>query len=626
MSVLRRSMFSRLSAVVWLATSLASTCAAADALEPAHPTGTVTGRIIDKEGDAVAEAKLRLETERGNKSVLLSTSEADGRFAIRDVPIGCRFTVYCDVEGCGREYRDRVDVFPNRATDLGDIRVFPGCVFRGRVVDPAGQPAADVDLVVHAYSHILGHTIADCGPAWNLKTDTDGRYTTPPLPPTYVGLNVKPPPGLATDVYTYEYIVPAVREWQTADIPLVPEVPLEGIVADQFGKPIVDAEVTCRAYFPEAITTDATGRFAVRGLSAKAVHNATLIIEARGFGSYSENEPTEENPRKIVLKPCGYISGHAIDAETGEPVKIKTLGVCEVRRKADGTPYSYGCGEARFDQPHIGEFRAEVSTSGDKHLTIVADGYYYGGGYVFGFDLQTEAKDLTFKLRRAGSSATAAPQRIRGVVTRNGKPAAEVWVSLWQKRKEWNLPNAGIVRGRTVDGTYRSWAIDVLTDQNGNYMLDVSDPGEFYVVAHSSDSMAAVSPVITAAANAEQTCGLVLSPGGTISGRVLGAEPDVADRLWVVAFGHTPFQAAVPVEQNGEFTLRNVPAGEIGLKVGHDGYIDADVARHPFPKEVRDKESEPWKRAAIVTVHAGETTSGVELDYPPPGPQDRPVE
>jgi hypothetical protein len=593
--------------------------------EVAKRTGEVRGRVVNRDGRGVAAAKVQLREEVGDTSLALATSGADGEFVMRSVAVGVRLRVLIDAEGFGREHRDPVHIFPNRATDLGQIRMFPGCVCEGRVLSAEGQPVAGAKVVVEPFRRLLGHTIQALGPAWEVESDAEGRYATPPLPPCYALFNVKPAAGLVTARTETHSIEPSASRLQVADLQLLPEVPVEGLVVDKLGSPIADADVWCNPGAAGVVKTDARGRFTLRGLNAKTILRMRIGVDAAGFASYFESEPNSELPRRIVLAPCGYLSGRAVDAETGEPVKLRRVVVCDVRRDADGKPHSYGCGEARFVESAKGLFRISVSQQGEKHLTVMAEGYHRAEQYVLGFDLLRDVPELTIKMRREGSSATAAGQRIRGMVRSGNRPAANVWVSLWGKHKEVDPANAWIVRGRTVDGTYhRCWGVDVLTAADGGYLLDLADPGEYYVVATPSEGAPAISQPVVMRADEQRTCDLDLVQGVTVRGRVAGVAPEVAEQLWVVAFGRVPFRAAAPLDRSGEFVLKNVPSGEIGLKVGHEGHLDADVPRYPWPKDIDvfSLSAEPWRRAVAVIVGA-EAVTGIELEYPASGPPDQ---
>ncbi len=591
--------------------------------EVAKPAGEVRGRVVNRDGHGVAGAKVQLSEEVGDKALALATSRADGNFVMRDVAVGVRLRMFIDAEGFAREERDPVQIFPNRATDLGQIRMFPGCVCEGRVVAADGQPVAGAKVVVEPFRRLLGHTIQALGPAWEVESDAEGRYVTPPLPPCYVLFKVKPPAGLVTLRIETAGIEPGASRLRVADLVLVPEAPVEGLVVDNLGRPIADAEVWCNPGAEGVVKTDARGHFTLHGIHAKTIQRMRIGVDAAGFASYFESEPNKELPRRIVLAPCGYLSGRAVDAETGQPVKLKRVVVCDVRRDAEGKPQSYGCGEARFEESAKGVFRIAVSQQGEKHLTVMAEGYHRAEQYVLGFDLLRDVPELTIKMRREGSSATAAGQRIRGVVRSGNRPAANVWVSLWGKHKESDPVNACIVRGRTVDGTYRRWGVDVLTAADGSYLLDLADPGEYYVVATRSEGAPAISQPLVVRADEERTCDLDLVQGVTVGGRVVGVAPEVAEQLWVVAFGRVPFRAAAPIDRSGAFVLNNVPPGEIGLKVGHAGHLDADVTRYPWPKDIDvfSLTAEPWRRAVAVTIGA-EAVAGIELEYPASGLPD----
>jgi hypothetical protein len=433
--------------------------------------------------------------------------------------------------------------------------------------------------------------------------------------------SVKPPSGFVIERGAGLTIRPEEAKAQVADMKLAPEALLEGVVTDQLGMPIKDAEVSHNWIGGYLTTkTDSKGHFALGGCSAAKIQKAQLSVEARGFASYKEHEPKNEIPRAIRLSPCMYLSGRAIDAETAAPVQIDRIVVCEVKRGDDGAPHSFGCGEARFDQPTKGEFLASISTPGEKHVTVMAEGYQRAEEYLLDFGA---GQNITLKLRRIDAAVSVAKQRIRGVVKREAISVADAWVSLWVKRKEEESPNAALLRGRMVDGTYRMHAIDTLTNEAGEFLLDVPNPGDYYVVAHALDGPPAISAALHLAAGDEGKCDLMFESAGTIRGRVSGVAPTDAKQFWVVAFGHTPLRVAMPVDRNGEFVLGNLPAGEIGLKIGYEGYWDEDVARYPWKDSDWETPGDPWRRATKVAVRPGETIRGIELSIPPPGLPDK---
>jgi 5-hydroxyisourate hydrolase-like protein (transthyretin family) len=585
------------------------------------PTGVVTGQVVDARGQGLADAKVDILADRGEEILATTLTRADGQFELGSAPIGCRARLTVEAASLGRDFRDGLFVFPNQTTDVGQIAVYPGCVCRGRIVDNSGRPLGGAEVVIQPYSHQLAHTIQALGAPMRTTSDDDGRFSTPPLPPSLAVFNIRPAEKSLAAGHRAHNIDPTDGELQLPDVVLLPDVRIEGVVTDRHDRPIAGAEVWARGRMDDSDTTDDQGRFVLHGANAKTAAETILGVDADGFGSYVEEEPGGAAPRKIVLTPCYHITGRAVDVETNEPVEITRVVVCDVSRAADGSPRSSGCGEARFEQPRKGQFKAQVSSAGEKHVTVSAAGYHDGEEYALEFTPGRAEQNITVRLRRQGSSASAASQRIHGVVRAKGRPAARVWVSLWQKKDEWAAINAGMRRGRTVDYSYRPWRIDVLTAADGSYSLDVTEPGDYYVTAIPWLGAPAVSPPLTVAASESLDCNLDLPAGGVIRGRVIGVEPDIAERLWAVAFGRSPYCAAAKIDRNGEFVFPDVPPIEIGVKVGHEGYLDADVVRFPWNDEDAKKTSEPWSRATIVTIKP-EQEVHIEVDYPAPGPPD----
>jgi hypothetical protein len=118
--------------------------------------------------------------------------------------------------------------------------------------------------------------------------------------------------------------------------------------------------------------------------------------------------------------------------------------------------------------------------------------------------------------------------------------------------------------------------------------------------------------------NQERELDVACTEGGSISGWVKGAPRGWQGFLWVVAFSKTGIRAETRVAPNGEFSLQGLPAGEYGVKVGHDAFDDAEVPQGTVPPEDWERPADPWKRAAVITVRAGEDSAEFELEPPNP--------
>ena len=251
------------------------------AASPIAPsTGEVAGRVVDRQGNGVAGATVRIQESRGDESLATAKSAADGRFVISGVPIGCRRLVLVEAEGLGREFRDDVAVFPGRTSDLGEIRALPGYVCRGRVIDAAGQPVAGVTVLVQASRHAGGHEISHLGLNWQIQTDADGRFTSPMLPTAYANFAVQPPLGLVQGNNVDRMTGPDTDRFELPDARLIAETPLDGFVTDELGAPIAGVEVWCNLSGCEGVKTDGLGHFALHGLTAGDVAWVRVGAEA----------------------------------------------------------------------------------------------------------------------------------------------------------------------------------------------------------------------------------------------------------------------------------------------------------------------------------------------------------
>ena len=322
----------------------------------------------------------------------------------------------------------------------------------------------------------------------------------------------------------------------------------------------------------------------------------------------------------MTLLRAGWIEGQAVDAETGEPVRLDKVVVCNFERKPSGEVVLRGC-RSDFEQSEPGRFRASFPAPDEYHLTFTAAGYHDAEAYT---PKVTELKTISgivarMKRKTDGSAPVVARQTIAGAVTRDGRPVQAGWVGLWALRRPSNAPNAPVMRGRTAVGPPIPYASVPIRD--GSYSLDVPFQSEtWYVVAEEPGQPVTQVGPIAMALNQNRTVDIACTPGGRIRGRVEGVPPGWEGHVWVVAFSRTAVREEVRVARDGTFTLPPLPPGEYGLKAGHDAYDDPEVypgrlmREHP---EAFKETADPWKRAKVVKVEAGRDSEGVVVDFPP---------
>jgi hypothetical protein len=231
--------------------------------------------------------------------------------------------------------------------------------------------------------------------------------------------------------------------------------------------------------------------------------------------------------------------------------------------------------------------------------------------------------------RETGKKAKEETTVVTGVVTRGGKPMGGGRVGGWQKRREeMNRPNAKIHRGRTVPMGGHEF-VQTLVNPDGSFALEKLKAGPwfgpwFLVYEEMTGSPTIVGPITVTSNDRKLTVNIAATEGGAIEGRVQNIPSPMAGQLWVVGFDTTILRREAIVSADGTFRLDDLPPGRIGLKVGHDAYIDPHVPRWESREKLDvtqfQKLAEPWQGAVVVNVEPGKTMRGVVVDFRPPGP------
>jgi hypothetical protein len=612
----------------------------ARAADPAS-LGTLSGTLIDPSGKPVAGARLWTETHdvktSARKVLAEARTDASGRFRLGPLePMyrALRFGLRIEAEGFAGQCISStgISVFPGSDNDLGAIQLDRGRVFTGTVIGPDGKPLAEASVSAQSLWLNLGHTLGGGVSDKQIRTDAHGRFRTRPLPVGQLNVVVTFP-GCQIAYFPRQTIAPC-GEQDLGEVHVEKEVPVTGVVQETDGKPI--AEVRIGGTAGHSAITDVEGRFTLHRfgpdpsfqMNVNKSGYAPLIGHVNGTSaglrySVSRGRPAQaEMPAKqltVILERAGWIEGRAIDADSGEPVRLDRVVVCNFERRPNGEVVLRGC-RSDFEQTQPGQFRATFPTPDEYHLTFSAAGYHDAEAYT---PMVTELKTIDgivakMSKKKDGSAPPIVPQVISGVVTRNGQPVRSGWVGLWEVRRTRNAANAYVARGRTVVGDPITPASALIRD--GAYRLNVPYQSEswYVVVEEPGQPLTQVGP-ISIALKEQKTVNIDCTEGSRIRGRVIGIPAGWDGHVWVVAFSKTAISAEVRVDATGQFVLPALPPGEYGLKAGHDGYDDAEtypgnlVDQHP---EAFEKNADPWKRARRVTLARGHNQAIVEVEFP----------
>jgi hypothetical protein len=264
---------------------------------------------------------------------------------------------------------------------------------------------------------------------------------------------------------------------------------------------------------------------------------------------------------------------------------------------------------------------------------VTAEGYTEGELFLGKVAAKQNISGLVIKMHRAGRGPDADHVRLVGMVTREGRPVSFGRLGAWWQRDAFDRVNAGVQRGRTVPSP-RFEMLHVPLRPDGTYAIDslklrLGNPGRWYlVVEEPGHAPAFFGPLSRKPGEAERTMNLDAEEGGSITGRVEHVPDSMAGQVWVVAFNENIIRRESRGGGDGEFRLDGLPPGRYGLKIGHDAYRDPHIPqigpigqqRTPEQRALWTKKAEPWQGAVEAIVRSRATTSGIILDFRPPGP------
>lgn len=295
---------------------------------PEEERETVAVRFVDTEGEPVPFAVARVrgsETEyptgradrHGTMEVRLPKDQPN-RFTVRNR--GAKWLS----EGYEWNFNTDQDKLPSEI----EIAMKSQGVIGGRVVDTNGQPIEGATVFVTAYQEEGNrHSIGGWGQKF--QTDADGRWVfeTAPLDGVYFELGVTHPHFAQSTNRGYYDIkrYPKTEELrdQTAVLKLESGVPVRGMVRDQNGEPLANAEVALgldrvASNTRPSIRTEEDGTFR---LAAKPGEATAITVQAKNHApGYVKFTPAEgADALEIQLTSPQVLKGRVVDDE-GKPL------------------------------------------------------------------------------------------------------------------------------------------------------------------------------------------------------------------------------------------------------------------------------------------------------------------
>jgi hypothetical protein len=507
--------------------------------------------------------------------------------------------LYAEANGLARQYARWPAVIPGEENDVGDIRLAVGFRATGRVTDDAGAPLPGVPVRVHIYRR-SSNSSTGYGPPLTVHTDDQGRYQLPPLPLGTHRLEFFAA-GRERGVETVDVHLRFSGQIPTQALPK--DVPVTGTVTDDDGKPIEGA-VVGSAWHRDVARTDRDGKFTIRGYGPNSSGTIELPVTKTGYTSDKVSARAREPV--IKLTRLGGFAGRAIDAADGRPIAVWYAQLERVERGPDGKTTPRGRVEAVTAKSEPGRYLVYTPSSGDLRLRLRAEGYADSDWHDLPpLTARRVSEGPVVRLRKADPVART---RIEGTAARGGKPVSAGWAVAYRPYQH----DSGnhLARGRLVPAFGFPDAQGPI--RGGRFTLPVPDPtAECTVAVFEPNRPPTFLPPVKLTAGEVKKLAVVGEEPGSVVGSVPSWPVGWDGHLWAVAFTAGGYVAEVPVGADGRFRFPALPPGEYGLKVGHDGFRDADVPASPVAPP-----GDPWARAVKVRVSAGKTTEGIELRVP----------
>lgn len=495
----------------------------------------------------------------------------------------------------------------------------------GHVVNLKKEPVAGAEVVVSATGAPEAAASPDEADPFRARTDPEGRFVFATVPGTTLRLQVTAPGYAPARVRGLE-VVPGPGAVDLGTVVLVPGAAVTGRILDRRGEPVAGAgihvlkslltpnpvvEERLHLRRPET-TTAADGTFVVTDLPRAS--QVDLLVRSEDYLGASLRGVTVPPPRALtlVLEDAARLRGRTLD-DAGEPIAGAhvTLAWQEmlddleipsgppVTRRAvsddDGffTVTGSRLGKARLHAEAAGYVAAEprdVDLADGEEITVVLE-----RGAVVEGRVVTEDGEAVAGMRILAGDAAAftdseGAYRITGA--RPGPSTAETAHPHFETQRQeleiepgtnvldWTFPTGQEVRGQVVDtaGSAVGGAMVVLrpaadlswreyrghTDAGGYFELSGVVEGSYRLLAeHGGYAPAELPGAVRVAGEPVTDLELVLDPGASIAGRVLGLGFDELVEVRIQATNATTDRTwkARP-DFEGRYRISGLPQGD----------------------------------------------------------------
>ncbi len=322
-------------------------------------SGTVSGRVVDADGNAVAGAGIR-DSGDGPRGKPRTTSADDGTFSITGITVGRERRIIAEKRGFVRGITETFTLGPREMRTGVVLTLLRGAVLSGRVVDAAGDPVPSAVVLAKPAAVFTSERRTRVGP--------DGAFRFDALPAGRCELR-----AVRSGYLGRRHADVALTEGGTHDgvtITLDRGLTIAGRVVDDSGQPVAGARVqaspsrSSRERYGGSGTsvTEDDGTFTIPALGPGELR---VFAFKRGYVQQpSGSIPVRAGDRRVRLTLCveRAIHGFVRREDTGQPVPdffVRAYSSNAVSTKT----FSSQDGRFRLDGADFGTYHLEAGTT-----------------------------------------------------------------------------------------------------------------------------------------------------------------------------------------------------------------------------------------------------------------------
>lgn len=512
------------------------------------PERVLRGKVVDKDGRAVPDARLIASTEdpmrAQSASWSMANSDSVGHFVVENL---ARETPYQLLVEAGGFAPKRVNIPAEQGPLVADLEIVlaRGAGVSGALVDRDDLPVSGAKVILRPdLSPTAGGQLQRPGDPILGVSDAHGRFLLEGVPPGRYDVSASGRGFAPADFPGIE--VPAEEGFDLGTLTLLPGAEIEGRVTDSTGAAVSGAAIQAftapnlrrmsgATPAGDPATSDRDGRFTIDSLPQDQL--VDLVTTAEGFATHESlghRTPTEQ-PVVIALSPGSTVHGRVIDdggrglgsahVQVGPDYARRAAPMLQAGRNAttqsdeegrfrlDHVANGFWTIRAWIDRSSFGTAKLYIDEAGDQEVEIRIETAIEITGWVTGTEGQpVPGVEITVASQEGGSSSTArlgitdGSGRYRGfggkfegrnsVVANHpdfARSEVEVELRRGSNRVDLRLEPGWQIRGRVIDsdGAPAANARIAATAQRYSLLRQersaIADPSGFFVLKGIAD-------------------------------------------------------------------------------------------------------------------------------------------